>query len=189
MTVTLGIDPGLAGALAWLAADGEVIDVADVPILDEGQRRKSIDAVALAALIRRHEAGRAIIEAVHARPTDSKVAAFTFGRNVGALEAVIMASGLPLRRVPPIVWRRWSGLAPGAPKEASIAAALRVCPSARPFLTAKGHHNRADAILMAGWGGDGGRPDRPPASGSSQGPEARGSFGRARPVVSAPSAE
>ncbi|TXF13706.1 hypothetical protein [Pelomicrobium methylotrophicum] len=144
--IFLGIDPGLHGALAWIADTGEVIDVADVPLLDEGPRKKSIDAAALLALVKRHEAHMAVIETVHARPTDSKVAAFTFGRNLGALEAIIMAAGLPLHRVAPITWRRWAGLAPGAPKEASIAVALRLAPSARPFLS---RHDRADAVLIA----------------------------------------
>jgi crossover junction endodeoxyribonuclease RuvC len=148
----LGIDPGLSGALAWLRPSGEVIDVADLPILDEGPRRKSIDAVQLAALLKRHRIARAAIEAVHARPTDSKVGAFSFGRNLGALEAVVLASGIPLDRVHPITWRRLAGLPAGAPKEASIAAALRLCPSARPFLDGKAaRHDHADAILLALW--------------------------------------
>lgn len=147
--IALGIDPGLSGALAWVTDKGEVLDVADIPLLDEGPRHKSIDAVRLSALARRHEAHAAIIEAVHARPTDSKVAAFTFGRNLGALEAIIMAAGLPLHRVPPILWRRWAGLAPGAPKDASIAAALRIAPTARPFLN---RHDRADAVLIGAYG-------------------------------------
>ncbi len=143
----LGIDPGLSGALAWVE-DGRVIDVVDLPILNEGPRRKSIDPVELSDLLKRHHVSRAVIEAVHARPTDSKVAAFTFGRNLGALEAVVMAHGVPLARVAPIAWRRWAGLPPAAPKEASIAAALRLAPSARPYLT---RHDRADAVLMALW--------------------------------------
>jgi crossover junction endodeoxyribonuclease RuvC len=148
----LGIDPGLCGALAWLRASGEVIDVADLPILDGGPRRKSIDAVQLAALLKRHRIARAAVEAVHARPTDSKVGAFTFGRNLGALEAVVLASGIPLDRVHPITWRRLAGLSAGVSKEASIAAALRLCPSARPFLDGKAaRHDRADAILIALW--------------------------------------
>ncbi|MEO1767812.1 hypothetical protein [Thiobacter aerophilum] len=145
----LGIDPGLNGALAWLTPDGEVIDVADIPILDEGPHRRLIDAVALSALARRHRVRRAVIEAVAARPTDGKVAAFSFGRNVGALEAIITASGLPLFRVAPITWRRWAGIPANAPKNASLAAACRLCPEAREFLT---RHDRADAVLIGLWG-------------------------------------
>lgn len=145
----LGIDPGLHGALAWLTPDGDMLDIADVPILNEGPRRKSIDAAAMAVLVRRHPARQAVIEAVHARPTDSKVAAFTFGRNLGALEACVLAAGIPLLRVHPLTWRRAAGLAPGAPKEASIAAALRLVPSCRERIT---RHDQADALLIAWWG-------------------------------------
>jgi crossover junction endodeoxyribonuclease RuvC len=148
MTI-LGIDPGLAGALAWMTEDGEIVEVADLPILDEGPRRKSIDAAALADLLASRPASRAVIEAVHARPTDSKVSAFTFGRNLGALEAIVMASGAPLARVAPIAWRRAAGLAAGVGKDASIAAALRLVPSARPFIK---RHDQADAVLIAWWG-------------------------------------
>lgn len=145
----LGIDPGLHGAVAWMLPSGEVLDAADLPILDEGPRRKSIDAARLAAMLRRHRIGRAVIEAVHARPTDAKTAAFTFGRNYGALEAVVLAAGISLERVQPIAWRRLAGLPAGAPKDASIAAALRLCPSSRPYLT---RHDRADAVLIGLWG-------------------------------------
>ena len=144
--IVLDIDPGLHGALAWVE-DGRVVHVEDAPILAEG-RQKAIDAARLAACIAQHRADHAVIERVGARPTDAKAGAFAFGRITGALEALVMASGLPLKRVAPITWRRWAGLSAGAPKDASIAACLRLCPSSRPFLS---RHDRADAILMALW--------------------------------------
>ncbi len=147
----LGIDPGLHGALAWMEEDGRVVDVQDIPILNEGPRRKTIDASALARLLTSRPVRGAMIEAVHARPTDSKSSAFTFGRHLGALEALIMAQDLPLRRVAPQTWRKAAGLPAGAGKEASIAAALRLCPTARPFLDAKAH-DRAEAVLIAAFG-------------------------------------
>jgi Holliday junction resolvasome RuvABC endonuclease subunit len=147
--LTLGIDPGLHGALAW-AKDGRILAVEDVPVLVEG-RQKAIDAAWLAALLRGNKPDQAVIEQVGARPTDAKASAFAFGRITGALEALVMAEGIPLHRVAPVTWRRWAGLAPGAEKNASITAALRLCPSARPFLT---RHDRADAVLMALWGGN-----------------------------------
>lgn len=144
--IVLGIDPGLHGALAWVE-DGRVRHVEDAPVLVEG-RQKAIDAARLAASIASHRADHAVIERVGARPTDAKASAFAFGRITGALEAIVMAAGLPLERVAPITWRRWAGLPAGAAKDASIAACLRLCPSARPYLT---RHDRADAILMALW--------------------------------------
>ena len=149
--MTLGIDPGLSGALCWMDGNGEVIQLEDIPVLLEG-KKKSIDALAVAGLLMRNKPTHAVIEAVHARPTDSKVGAFTFGRNTGALEALVMGAGIPLTRVSPITWRRFAGLGAGVGKEASIAAALRLHPSARPMLEGKqARHDRAEAALIAGW--------------------------------------
>lgn len=152
--VILGIDPGLSGALAWMdAASMDVLAVHDLPIAIEG-KRKSIDAIAFNRLIATMPPPcMAIIEQVSARPTDSKPSAFTFGRNLGALEALITAKAVPLARVAPVTWRKWVGLPAGIGKDASLPAALRLCPTARPHLEGKGaRHDRADAVLIAAWG-------------------------------------
>jgi len=152
MMTILGIDPGLSGALAWMNSSGEVMQLEDIPVFNEGKRKKAVDALALTALLIDRRPTHAVIEAVHARPTDSKTGAFTFGRNTGALEALVMSAGIPLMRVSPIVWRRFAGLAAGVGKDASLAAELRLHPSCRPMLEGKqARHDRAEAVLMAGW--------------------------------------
>jgi len=150
----VGIDPGLMGAMCWMDANtGEVLDVADLPIHLEG-KRKSIDAVGFMELISTHPTPRlVVVELVGARPTDSKTGAHTFGRNVGAIEALVLAAHLPMTRVAPVPWRRAAGLPAGAEKNASLAAALRLHPSARPHLEGKlARHDRGDAVLIASWG-------------------------------------
>jgi len=149
----IGIDPGLTGAIALMNADtGALIDVADLPILIEG-KKKIIDAALFRALIERYEPNAAFIEMVSARPTDSRPSAFTFGRGIGAIEALIMAAGIPMARVAPVTWRKAAGLPTGAGKDASITAALRLHPSARQFLSGKqARHDRGDAVLIASWG-------------------------------------
>ena len=148
----LGIDPGLQGALAWMDAGGTVLQLEDIPVLSEGKGKKAIDALGITAMLTARRPTHAVIEAVHARPTDSKTGAFTFGRNTGALEALVMGAGIPLQRVAPVTWRRCAGLAPGADKLASLAAAMRLHPSCRPMLEGKqARHDRAEAVLNAGW--------------------------------------
>lgn len=149
----IGIDPGLSGAIALMDADtGGLIALDNLPILIEG-KKKIIDAVCLAGLIARYEPDAAIIEMVSARPTDSRQSAFTFGRNIGAIEALIMSAGIPMARVAPVTWRKAAGLPTGAGKDASIAAALRLHPSARQFLMGRqATHDRGDAVLIASWG-------------------------------------
>ena len=152
--VCLGIDPGLMGALCWMdASTSAVLHIADLPVTVEG-KKKSIDAVAFMALLKRHPRPcRAVVELVGSRPTDSRPGAFTFGRNLGAIEALIQAHEIPLQRVAPLTWRKAAGLVAGVGKEASLAAALRLHPSARPFLEGKqARHDRGDAVLIASWG-------------------------------------
>lgn len=146
---TLGINPGLNGALAWMTEDGEIVEVADLPILTEAPRRKSIDVMALVELLARRPISRAVIEAVHARPANSNVSDFAFGRILGAIEALVMASGTPLMRVVPIAWRKSACLAAGVGTDSIIGAATYLVPSSRPFIQ---RHDHASAVLIAWWG-------------------------------------
>jgi hypothetical protein len=135
------------------ASTGEVLDVADLPVELEG-KRKSVDAVSFMELLNTHPTPRLVaVELVGARPTDSKTGAHTFGRNIGAIEALVTAAHLPMMRISPIAWRRLAGIAAGAEKNASLAAAVRLHPTARPFLQGKqARHDRGDAVLIASWG-------------------------------------
>lgn len=155
-SVVLGIDPGITGALALIGAGGIVVDVQDMPTLASGVKaRRMVDAIALRDLLLQYATARgnqiACIEQVSAQPTDGRAGAFSFGRSLGTIEAVTLCAGLPLLRVQPAAWKRFAGIAAGAGKEASIEAALRLHPSARPWLTRRQDHGRADAILIAAW--------------------------------------
>ena len=149
--VVLGIDPGLSGALAVLDAQGRVLETEDMPTLTTGNGRRVLDVVRLRELLTRLPPLRGVlwVEQVGTMPTDSRVSAFAFGRSVGALEACCILSGVPLHRVSPQVWKRAAGLPVGAPKAASLEAAMRLVPSSAQHLTRARDHNRADAVLIA----------------------------------------
>jgi crossover junction endodeoxyribonuclease RuvC len=151
--VVLGIDPGLSGALAALDPAGRVVAVLDMPTLETGNGRRTVNVVALRTALYSLLPIRACwIENVSAMPTDSRVAAFAFGRSVGALEAACLLSGVPVQRVTPQVWKRDAGLPTGVPKAASVEAALRLLPGSAPYLTRVKDHGRADALLIARYG-------------------------------------
>jgi hypothetical protein len=64
----LGVDIGSAGALALVDEAGELLDVADMPILRDGPaKRPAVNGPLLAALVGRWRPDRAIIEYVGAR--------------------------------------------------------------------------------------------------------------------------
>jgi len=68
MTNVIGIDIGARGALALLSPTGELIEVADMPILRDGPaNRPNVNAPLLASIVRRWRASQAFVEYVGAR--------------------------------------------------------------------------------------------------------------------------
>jgi hypothetical protein len=82
MTLILGIDIGVTGALALLTASGELVAVHDMPVLHDGPAgRRNVNAPLLASIIFASHATRAFVEHVSARPGEGAVGAFAFGRS------------------------------------------------------------------------------------------------------------
>ncbi|WP_161795366.1 hypothetical protein [Xanthomonas sp. MUS 060] len=152
MRLTIGIDPGLSGALAALI-DGEAGPIIDMPTAQVGDWRE-IDARAVAVWIREQRAAHpaaqvsACIEKVGARPGDGGTSAFRFGDTYGGLRAVLQVLGISYTRVIPAVWKRRFGLL-GQEKDAARQLALQRFPTAAAALKRKKDDGRADALLIA----------------------------------------
>ena len=107
----VGIDIGVVGAIALLDAGGGLIEVADMPVLQDGPAgRKSVNAPLLAEIIYRFHAGHGFVESVGARPGEGAVGAFAFGRSRGVVEGVLGACGVPCSFIAPAGWKRAVGL-------------------------------------------------------------------------------
>lgn len=147
----LGIDLGQAGALALLTTAGALIDVADMPTLDDGAKgRPTVCTPLLADLIRRWAPTSAFVEFVGARPTDSKVGAFAFGRSRGAVEGVLGSQGIATRFITAPTWKRAVGIPPGTGmKDAARSEAIRRWPSQAALFARKSDDGRAEAALIA----------------------------------------
>ena len=152
MTARVGIDPGLTGAVVWLAPDGELLALADMPVLTTTTGRREVNAAGLADLMRCYPGATVAVERVGPRPGEGAVGAFAFGHGFGTVLAVLATLGHPVRLVQPAVWKRWAGIPAGAPKDAAVAVAARMVPSASQHLMLKKHHGRADALLLAEFG-------------------------------------
>lgn len=155
MRLTIGIDPGLTGAIAVLG-DGEYRDVIDMPTVGRGKAgRQSVNTAELASYLRALVCGAggadvcAVIEDVAARPGQGVTSMFRFGHACGAVDGVLGALRVRVARVSPARWKRHHGLL-GAEKDASRGAAIDLYPSAP--LSRKRDHGRADALLLARWG-------------------------------------
>jgi hypothetical protein len=147
VSLILGIDPGLSGALAVLSADGSVELLADLPVIrdlslawiDGGE----LQSIILGAL--RGRTAGAMVERVSSMPGQGIASSFQFGVGYGSILSVLQALHIRIELVTPAVWKRSYGLSKD--KHASLHKARLLFPTAELHLTR--HHGRAEALLLA----------------------------------------
>jgi crossover junction endodeoxyribonuclease RuvC len=72
MSHIIAVDIGAAGALAILSADGQLIEVHDMPVLNDGPAgRRAVNPALLAEIVFKSHAAEAFIEFVGARPGEA----------------------------------------------------------------------------------------------------------------------
>lgn len=164
--LTIGIDPGLSGAIAALFDDGHVV-VHDMPTMQtgEGAVKNSIDGYALANLLRPWaeftELGGQVavfLERVTAMPSIpgkggarrplGAASSFSLGGSYWGAFCVCAALRLPIHLVDPRTWKAHFKL--GKDKDLARGLAIRYYPSAD--LSRKKDHGRAEALLIARYG-------------------------------------
>jgi crossover junction endodeoxyribonuclease RuvC len=147
MTLCIGIDPGLSGAVAILDQAGELVSVTDLPVIRD-LSLAWIDGNELQSIILGALQGRtagAIIERVSSMPGQGIASSFQFGVGFGSVLSVLQALHIPLEFVTAAVWKRSYGLSKD--KHASLHKARLLYPSAELHLAK--HHGRAEALLVA----------------------------------------
>lgn len=144
-----GIDPGICGAIGLVQADGAFAAVHDMPTLPTTTGRRQVDFNRLAAILREHGPAFVLVERVGPRPHEGAVGAFAFGHTFGGIMGTLATLSLPHDVIQPAVWKRHAGIPPGAGKQASIATAVRLLPTAAEHLTRVKDDGRAEALLLA----------------------------------------
>lgn len=147
----IGIDPGIAGALALVRQTGELIEVTDMLVLrDRSGGRASVNAPLLADQMARWHAREVICEFVSARPGEGPTSSFCFGRSRGVIEGACAALCLPIRFLAPPVWKRLIGIPPGkdGAKDRSRAEAIRRWPAQAGLFARVKDDGRSDAALI-----------------------------------------
>jgi hypothetical protein len=147
MSLTLGIDPGLSGALAILSPDGALELLADLPIVRD-RSLAWVDGSELQSLILGALQGRtavAMVERVSSMPGQGIASAFQFGVGFGSILGVLQALHIRLEFVTAAVWKRSYGLS--RDKQASLHKARLLFPTAELHLAK--HEGRAEALLIA----------------------------------------
>jgi crossover junction endodeoxyribonuclease RuvC len=147
----LSIDIGLAGAIALLTAEGQLLEVFDMPVLNDGPSgRRAVNAPLLAEIVFKSHATQAFVEFVGARSGEGAVGAFAFGRSRGVCEGVLGAAGIPAQHIAPTAWKRTIGIKPGkeGAKDAARAEAIRRWPSHASLFARVKDDGRAEAALI-----------------------------------------
>lgn len=153
MMYTIGIDPGITGAVAILK-DGKYHALLDMPTFAKGGSGKvktEVSPTAIKHFIREETDSssycKAIIERVNSMPGQGSATVFSLGDSFGAARAVLACMDIPYMDVTPQVWKKYYGLT--SDKELSRALASKLFPEAELHL--KKHHDRSEALLMANY--------------------------------------
>jgi len=149
--ITIGIDPGLTGAVAIYRQNG--IWLYDMPLCSKlTGKGQQVNLAALAELLRGIGDADCWLEQVGPMPGQGVTSMFGFGRTVGQIEGVVSALGLPVRYVTPQKWKKPLGLI-GRDKDAARTLAIQRFPEIAAKLSRKKDGGRADALWIAyhGW--------------------------------------
>jgi hypothetical protein len=156
MKYLIGIDPGVAGGIAF--HDENMTTVYDLPTIKakRGKTAQDIDAAALVKIIRAesiaYDRFHAFVELVQSRPRQAGMFAFgmNFGKVLGALEVL----GIQTTLVSSSAWKQTLGLR-GEDKSMSVKLAEQLFPALKAQLygpRGAGLDGRAEALLLAYFG-------------------------------------
>lgn len=160
VTVHIGIDPGLNGALAFYEPERGSLVLIDMPTETFLKRKKGrmvksriVSAEGLVAVLDAHALRRggihATVEKVGAMPGQGVTSMFNFGDGSGVVRGVLAGLMIPYERETPQVWKRAVGIPFGADKGASRERAASVFPAYASAFARKKDDGRADAALLA----------------------------------------
>lgn len=162
--ITIGIDPGLTGAIAFVGPNLCVIeDLPTMALPGSGLVRNKIDGRALAKLVLMNvpPGEKALVFCEQVSTMGGKNNAVqtqgSLMRTLGAIEAVFECLRMAPSMVHPQKWKRWYGLLDSKQtdserKKASLLKAHALYPDTTDTsLRLAKHHNRAEALLIAHW--------------------------------------
>lgn len=150
--ITIGIDPGLTGAIGVLN-EGNFVTVLDMPVVAKGYGvvKNEVDPAGLISILREQtnvdEFTAVVLERVNAMPGQGSSSIFSLGDSFGCARSSIAACRFETVYVTPVTWKKHFKLT--SDKELSRALAVRMFPEAP--INLKKHSDRAEALLMARW--------------------------------------
>lgn len=158
--LTIGIDPGLTGAIAVLDHHGVPLAVRDLPVMPIAEAGPSatvkteIDVRALYVLLRELVPAdeRAICVLEHASAVGGKngegglMSKLSLAATKASIMAVLRLQGHDVRRVAPVTWKRHFGIGKEKGEALNLARSMYL---GLPEIKRQKDHNRAEALLLA----------------------------------------
>lgn len=161
--ITIGIDPGITGAVAIINNDSDYIALHDTPCIAVKKSNGKIKneylpggmAELLAPLAALHytkkDTVEAFIEQVASAPGQGVASMFGFGKGYGIWLGILAAFKIPYSLVIPQRWKKELMLGK-TDKDVARIRAQELFPQCCPQLNLKKHIGRADALLIAEYG-------------------------------------
>ena len=150
--ITVGIDPGLSGAIVAVR-DGQIVGWADMPVVEtvvNGKQRRRIDPHGLVhTIVEIGPVDMVVLEQAGARPGEGATSSHTNGRNFGVIEGVLACLARPYTLVTPQTWTKQMRV--GSDKGAHRLEAMRLFPDQSRLFARVKDDGRADAALLAAW--------------------------------------
>jgi crossover junction endodeoxyribonuclease RuvC len=153
---TIGIDPGLTGAIAVISQGGAVERIIDMPVIPKVTGKgKQVNGAALAEelslILNSHLSVRAYLEQVTSMPRQGVTSMFNFGHGYGIVQGALYALGIPFTLVTPQEWKRYHKLI-RKDKDVARTLCIQQYPKFARQLQRKKDIGRADALLIALYG-------------------------------------
>lgn len=149
----IGMDPGMTGAIAVLALDGELAQVFDMPVFAVERRaggktktKRHVNVHELGTILQAYPGSVAVIEQVGPMPRDGSMQAFQFGFGAGALHGAAGALQLRIETATPQAWKKHFRI--GADKDQARQFATRRWPAQASLFKRKLDAGRAEAALI-----------------------------------------
>lgn len=153
--ITLGVDPGISGAIVVLA-DGEPVQFIDMPTYERANGGNEVDPFQLSAVLRglmplhRGAFFSACLEVIATRPTNSRGLDQRAGEGYGIVKGVLGSLGIRWCEVRPQVWKKYYGLI-GTEKDVARQYCVERFTTVASCMQRKKDNGRADALLIARW--------------------------------------
>jgi crossover junction endodeoxyribonuclease RuvC len=154
----IGIDPGLAGAIAFHHTEGGGLTVEDLPtfrVTRGGKDKRDLNAAGLAQMIEFAIQGKqvkAYVEQVGSMPGQGVSSVFAFGKTFGTILGVLAANYIETELVAPATWKRVMGIKSGSGKDVSRQRATQAFPNKAGLFARVKDDGRAEAALIALYG-------------------------------------